>query len=57
MMDIISKHLIINQISKLTPADEETITEILEIPPGRIDNDNWVNQAREFAKKQTSGIE
>ena len=45
-----------DQISKLTPADVETITEILEIPPGRIDNDNWVNQAREFVKKQTSGI-
>jgi len=40
------------QISKLTPADVETITEILEISPGRIDRDNWVNQARELAKKQ-----
>jgi predicted flap endonuclease-1-like 5' DNA nuclease len=40
------------QISKLTPADVETITEILEISPGRIDKDNWVNQARVLAKKK-----
>jgi len=40
------------QISKLTPADIETITEILEISPGRIDRDNWVSQARGLAKKQ-----
>jgi predicted flap endonuclease-1-like 5' DNA nuclease len=40
------------QISKLTPADVETITEILEISPGRIDRDNWVSQAQELAKKQ-----
>jgi len=40
------------QISNLTPADVETITEILEISPGRIEQDNWVNQARELAKKQ-----
>jgi len=40
------------QISKLTPADVETITEILEISPGRIDRDNWVSQARGLAKKQ-----
>ncbi len=44
------------QISKLTPQDVETITEILEISPGRIDRDNWVNQARELAKKQLSAI-
>ena len=44
------------QISKLTPPDVETITEILEIPPGRIEQDNWVSQARELAKKQASGI-
>jgi predicted flap endonuclease-1-like 5' DNA nuclease len=40
------------QISKLTPADEETITEILEISPDRIDRDNWIKQARELVKKQ-----
>ena len=45
-----------NQISKLTHEDIETITEVLEIIPGRIEQDNWVGQAREFAKKQTSGI-
>ena len=44
------------QISKLTPPDVETITEILEISPGRIEQDNWVNQARKLAKKQASGI-
>ncbi|MDA3818830.1 MAG: hypothetical protein PF486_15720 [Prolixibacteraceae bacterium] len=38
------------QISKLTPADVKTITEILEIKPGRIDKDNWINQARELSK-------
>jgi predicted flap endonuclease-1-like 5' DNA nuclease len=40
------------QISKLTPVDVETITEILEISPGRIDRDNWVEQARVLAMKQ-----
>jgi predicted flap endonuclease-1-like 5' DNA nuclease len=40
------------QISKLTPADVETITEILEISPGRIDRDDWVSQARGLAIKQ-----
>ena len=40
------------QISKLTPADVETITEILEISPGRIDRDNWVSQAHGLAIKQ-----
>lgn len=40
------------QISNLTHADIETITEVLEIIPGRIEQDNWVGQARELAKKQ-----
>jgi predicted flap endonuclease-1-like 5' DNA nuclease len=40
------------QISMLTPADVETITEILEISPDRIDRDNWVSQARDLQKKQ-----
>lgn len=39
------------QISKLTPTDVETITEILEIPSGRIDQDDWVGQASKLAKK------
>ncbi len=38
------------QISKLTPADIETITEILEISPGRIKRDKWVLQARDLVK-------
>jgi predicted flap endonuclease-1-like 5' DNA nuclease len=41
-----------DQISKLTHEDIETITEVLEIIPGRIEKDNWVGQARELAKKQ-----
>lgn len=41
-----------NQISKLTKADIETITEVLEIIPGSIEKDNWVGQARELAKEQ-----
>jgi len=40
-----------DQISKLTHKDIETITEVLEIIPGRIERDNWVSQARELAKK------
>lgn len=38
------------QISKLTPEDVKTITEVLEIAPGRIEKDNWVSQASELAK-------
>ncbi|MGA1977068.1 MAG: hypothetical protein ABSG89_04350 [Bacteroidales bacterium] len=40
-----------DQISKLTHQDIVTITEVLEIIPGRIEKDNWVRQARELAKK------
>ncbi len=40
-----------DQISKLTHTDIDTITEVLEIIPGRIEQDNWVGQARELAKK------
>jgi predicted flap endonuclease-1-like 5' DNA nuclease len=39
-----------SQISKLTHADIETITEVLEIIPGRIEQDHWVDQARELVK-------
>jgi predicted flap endonuclease-1-like 5' DNA nuclease len=42
-----------SQISKLTHTDIETITEVLEIIPGRIEADKWVDQARELAKKTT----
>jgi len=41
-----------DQISKLTHTDIETITEVLEIIPGRIEQDNWVGQARELAEKK-----
>jgi predicted flap endonuclease-1-like 5' DNA nuclease len=44
------------QISRLTSADVETITEILEISPGRIDRDNWVTQARSLAKLQVHQV-
>jgi len=40
-----------DQISKLTHEDIETITEVLEIIPGHIEKNDWVNQARELAKK------
>lgn len=42
------------QISKLTHKDIETITEVLEIIPGRIEKDNWVGQARKLAKNTYS---
>ncbi|MFO7573755.1 MAG: hypothetical protein R6W67_01180 [Bacteroidales bacterium] len=42
------------QISKLTNKDIETITEVLEIIPGRIEKDNWVGQARKLAKELNS---
>jgi predicted flap endonuclease-1-like 5' DNA nuclease len=42
------------QISRLTKQDIETITEVLELIPGRIEKDNWVGQARELAKNYVS---
>jgi predicted flap endonuclease-1-like 5' DNA nuclease len=39
-----------SQISKLTHADIETITEVLELIPGRIEQDKWVDQARKLSK-------
>ena len=48
MLDIFT----FDQISKLTSEDVETLTEVLEITPGRIDRDKWVIQARELAEKQ-----
>jgi predicted flap endonuclease-1-like 5' DNA nuclease len=52
LLDIIT----FNQISKLTPEDIETITEILEIPPGRIEQDNWVLQARIHMQKPSHQV-
>jgi predicted flap endonuclease-1-like 5' DNA nuclease len=40
------------QISKLTPTDVATISEILQISASRIYRDNWVFQARGLSKKQ-----
>jgi predicted flap endonuclease-1-like 5' DNA nuclease len=42
------------QISRLTAADIETITEILEISPGRIKRDRWVLQAHELVRSPIS---
>jgi predicted flap endonuclease-1-like 5' DNA nuclease len=44
------------QISKLTHTDIETITEVLEIIPGRIEKDDWVGQARKLAKNHLHAI-
>jgi predicted flap endonuclease-1-like 5' DNA nuclease len=38
------------QISKLTKVDVETITEILEIAPHRIDDEKWILQAKDLVK-------
>jgi predicted flap endonuclease-1-like 5' DNA nuclease len=47
LMDIFT----FEQISKLTAEDVKTITEILEISPNRINDDNWIGQAKEMMKK------
>jgi len=39
------------QISKFTEVDVDTVTDIIEFFPGRIDRDRWVGQARELAKQ------
>lgn len=39
------------QISKFTPTDVQTITEILDISPSRIHKDNWIGQAKELLKR------
>lgn len=39
------------QISRFKSKDVELISEILELPPNRIEKEAWVSQAREFAKK------
>ena len=43
-----------SQISKLTHEDIVTITEVLELIPGRIEQDNWVGQARILAQSNNS---
>jgi predicted flap endonuclease-1-like 5' DNA nuclease len=45
-----------NQISKLSPEDVTTISEILEIDPGRIDRDKWISQAQKLAKNKQQKI-
>jgi predicted flap endonuclease-1-like 5' DNA nuclease len=42
------------QISRLKSADIVIITDILEISANRIENEKWVSQAREFAKRQVN---
>jgi len=42
----------LGQISKLTPEDVKTITEILEIPEGRIEKDQWIDQAKALMTQQ-----
>lgn len=43
-----------SQISKLTPQDVKTITEILEIAPKQIERDNWIEQAKELEKTKVT---
>lgn len=45
------------QISRLTHTDIETITEVLEIIPGRIEQDDWVGQAGSLARKHDLVVE
>jgi len=45
-----------DQVSKLTHQDTETITEVLEIIPGCIEKDNWVDQARKLAGKHLIAV-
>jgi len=40
------------QISKFSTDDVRTITEILEISPSRIHEDNWIGQAKELLKNK-----
>jgi len=42
------------QISRLTTEDVNTITEILEIAPKRIERDNWIAQAKELANAKVT---
>ncbi len=42
------------QISKLMAEDVNTLTEILEITPKRIERDNWIEQAKELEKSKVT---
>ncbi len=42
------------QVSKLTAEDVNTITEILEIAPKRIERDNWIEQAKELENSKVT---
>jgi predicted flap endonuclease-1-like 5' DNA nuclease len=42
------------QISNLSPEDEESISAILKISPTRIRKDNWIGQAKEFTNTKSS---
>ncbi|MCF8388540.1 MAG: hypothetical protein K9G47_11720, partial [Bacteroidales bacterium] len=42
------------QISKLSPEDVKSISEILEVSPKRIQADNWIGQAKELTKTKVS---
>ncbi len=44
------------QVSKLTPIDIETITDILGLSIGRIEREKWVNQAKELAKSKLEHV-
>lgn len=39
-----------DQISRFDNEDIETVTELIEFFPGRIERDNWVDQAKELKK-------
>lgn len=39
------------QIARFSPEDVEKVNEIIEFFPGRIERDNWVEQAAELAKQ------
>lgn len=43
-----------SQISRFTPEDIETITQLIEYFPGRIVRDNWVGQAKKFENKKAT---
>lgn len=45
------------QISRLTHTDIVTITEVLELIPGRIEEDNWVGQAQILVKSKLYDLE
>jgi len=44
------------QISRFTSKDIETVTDIIEFFPGRIERDKWVEQARELVKSRQLSI-